>query len=228
MKIPLSSRLCACAGLVQPGARVADIGCDHGYLGISLLKNGTAEYVYASDLREKPLQKARENAARFGVAENIEFCLGDGLESIQPGQVDTIIMAGMGGDKIAGILDAAPWVRDEKVRLILQPQSSANDLRRWLGQNRFRIEREVLVLDGGFQYAAMLVSYGGGKELTPGEQYCSKQLMESGSELLISYLDRVIAALARTAEGLQKANDPAKLAYYSTALEELREMRKTL
>lgn len=228
MKIPLSSRLSACAELVRSGARVADIGCDHGYLGISLLKNGIAEFVYASDLREKPLQKARENAARFGVAENIEFCLGDGLESIRPGQVDTIVMAGMGGDKIAAILDAAPWVRDEKMRLILQPQSSANDLRRWLGENSYRIERENLVLDGGFQYAVMLVAYGGGERLSPGEQYCSKQLMQSGSDLLIPYLDRVIPTLARTVENLRKANDPAKLAYYSTALEELEEMRKTL
>jgi len=228
MKIPLSSRLKACAELVNPGARVADIGCDHGYLGISLLKNGIAEYVYASDLWEKPLQKARENAARFGVAENIEFCLGDGLARIRPGQVDTIVMAGMGGDKIAGILDAAPWVRDQRVRLILQPQSSANDLRRWLGQHDYRIEAETLVLDGGFQYAVMLVTYGGGQPLSPGEQYCSKQLMQSGSDLLVPYLDRVIAALERTAEGLQKANEPVKLAYYSTAVEELKEMRKQL
>ena len=228
MKIPLSSRLAACAALVRPGARVADIGCDHGYLGISLLKNGVAEYVYASDLREKPLQKARENAARFGVAENIEFCLGDGLARIRPGQVDTVVIAGMGGDKIAAILEAAPWVRDQSICLILQPQSSANDLRRWLGQNDYRIEQETLVLDGGFQYAVLLVYFGGGTPLSPGEQYCSRQLLESGSELLAPYLDRVIPALERTVEGLQKANDPEKLAYYSVALKELKEMRETL
>ena len=228
MKIPLSSRLAACAAMVQPGARVADIGCDHGYLGIHLLHSGTAAYVYASDLREKPLQKARENAARFGVAEKIEFCLGDGLARIPAGSVDTIVVAGMGGDKIAAILDAAPWVRSGDVQLILQPQSSANDLRRWLGQNGYRIAEETLVLDGGFQYAAMKVVYGGGAPLSPGEQYCSKQLLQTGSTLLVPYLDRVITALERTKDGLQKANEPEKLAYYSAALEELKEMRKQL
>lgn len=228
MKLPLSNRLKACAAMVPKGANVADIGCDHGYLGICLLLSGTAKRVWASDLREKPLQKARENAARYGVAENMEFCLGDGLARITPEQVDTIVIAGMGGDNIAAILDAAPWVREEKVRLILQPQSSANDLRRYLGEQGYCIEKEELVLDAGFQYAAMLVSFGGGKPLSPGEQYCSKQLLESGSDLLVPYLDRVIAALARTAEGLSKGNEPKKLAYYSAALQELKEMREKL
>ena len=62
MKLPISQRLLLCTALVPPGARVADVGCDHGYLGIHLLKTGTAKHVIATDLREKPLEKARENA----------------------------------------------------------------------------------------------------------------------------------------------------------------------
>ena len=67
MRLPVSARLECCAGLVPQGARAADIGADHGYLGISLLLNGRAEFVHASELREQPLRRAMENALRFGV-----------------------------------------------------------------------------------------------------------------------------------------------------------------
>lgn len=228
MKLQLSNRLRACAAMICAGDRVADIGCDHGYLGISLLFDDLATHVWACDLREKPLQKARENAVHFGVAEKMSFCLGDGLTRIQPGTVDAVVIAGMGGDKIASILEAAPWVRGAGLRLILQPQSSANDLRRYLGANGYRIEREQLVQDSGFQYAVMQVAFGRGVPLSPGEQYCSRQLLQCGSELLESYLTRVILALERTVDGLSHGNEPEKLAYYVTALKELKEMREMI
>ena len=79
MKIPISKRLLCCAQFVAPGARVADIGTDHGYLGIYLLENGIAAHVHACDLRPMPLQKTRENAVRFGAAERMTFLLSDGL-----------------------------------------------------------------------------------------------------------------------------------------------------
>ena len=73
MKIPLSNRLLACCGYVKPGDRVADVGCDHGYLGIYLLKNGIASAVIASDVREMPLQSAVRNAEKYGVEERMSF-----------------------------------------------------------------------------------------------------------------------------------------------------------
>ena len=84
MKIPISKRLLCCAGFVEPGARVADIGTDHGYLGIYLLKNGIARQVTACDLRPLPLRNAQENAERFGVGAQMEFLLSDGLERVAP------------------------------------------------------------------------------------------------------------------------------------------------
>ena len=98
MKVPISNRLLLCAEFVPRGTRAADIGTDHGYLAVYLLREGICPFVTAADLREQPLQKARENAARFGVSENMQFFLSDGLQSIPPGAADTIIMAGMGGD----------------------------------------------------------------------------------------------------------------------------------
>ena len=100
MKIPISKRLLCCAGFVEPGARVADIGTDHGYLGIYLLKNGIARQVTACDLRPLPLRNAQENAERFGVGAQMEFLLSDGLERVTPDRIDTVVCAGMGGDLI--------------------------------------------------------------------------------------------------------------------------------
>ena len=91
MKIPISKRLLCCAGFVEPGARVADIGTDHGYLGIYLLKNGIARQVTACDLRPLPLRNAQENAERFGVGAQMEFLLSDGLERVTPDRIDTVV-----------------------------------------------------------------------------------------------------------------------------------------
>ena len=155
MRLPVSARLECCAELVPQGARAADIGADHGYLGISRLLNGRAEFVHASELREQPLRRAMENALRFGVVDRMRFSRADGLDAVDPDEVDTIVCAGMGGDLIAQILDRCRWVRDPRYTLILQPQSSGNDLRRKLARMGFTIEQERLVRDGGFLYQAM-------------------------------------------------------------------------
>ncbi len=226
MKVPVSKRLLACADFVAPGARVADIGTDHGYLGIYLLRQGIASYVAASDLREKPLQKAQENALRFGTDGAMEFHCSDGLTAIDPEKVDTIICAGMGGDCIRLILAAADWLCHEKYRLILQPQSSGQDLRRWLTENGFAILRETLVEDGGFLYTVLEAKYTGESyELTPGQQYVTPQLQKSGSPLLAKYMDRLISSMEKTTAGLQKGGDSEKLRYYCRAKEEIEKMR---
>ena len=123
MHIPLSPRLQVCAGLVVPGDRVADIGCDHGYLSIYLLKNNIASAVIASDIREMPLQSAMRNAEKYGVQDKISFHLSDGVQSI-PRDFDTLVCAGMGADTMISILDAAPWLHTEQYRLIRSTAST--------------------------------------------------------------------------------------------------------
>ncbi len=229
MKIPISKRLLCCASLTPEKARVADVGCDHGYLGIYLLRKGLASYVTATDLRPNPLEKARANSRAYGVQAHMDFFVADGLAAVKPETVDTIVCAGMGGDNIAGILAAAPWVRDPAYTLILQPQTSGNDLRRWLGDNGFSILEERLVSDGGFLYFTILARWGGGRPLTPGEQYLSPQLLRCGSPLLPDYFDRVLGGLRRAVDGIgasKKEEERARLPYYQRALEEVREMRR--
>lgn len=155
MKVPISNRLLLCAEFVPRGSRAADIGTDHGYLSIYLLREGICPFVTAADLREQPLQKARENAARFGVSEKMQFFLSDGLQGIPPDAADTIIMAGMGGDLMVRILEAAPWVCDDRYTLILQPQSAGQALRQYLAEHSFAIEREALAKDGHFFYTVL-------------------------------------------------------------------------
>ena len=227
MKVPISKRLLCCAAQVPMGARVADIGADHGYLSIELLRSGRAVFAHASELRQQPLQKAMENAEKFAVSDRMRFSPADGLQAVDPEQVDTLICAGMGGDLIARIIEDCPWVRDEKYTLILQPQSSGNDLRRRLGELGFGIEAEVLVEDGGFLYQVLRVRYGHPMELSPGQQYVSPALLQSGDPLLPAYFQRIEASLQTAVEGISKAASPrAHLSYYETALQQVREMRQ--
>lgn len=229
MKIPISDRLLCCASLIGAGAKVADVGCDHGYLGIYLLREGNAAFVAASDLRPQPLKKAKVNAQLFNTADRMTFSVADGLTAVPAGTVDTVVCAGMGGDCIIHILEETPWVRDPSVTLILQPQTSGNDLRRWLGENGFSIQEEKLVRDSGFLYFTIRAVFGGGTPLTPGQQYLSPQLLACGSDLLPEYFDRVLNALDKTVAGISRSKkeaDKERIAYYQSALDEVREMRK--
>ena len=97
MKLPLSDRLLACAGFIKKGSRVADVGCDHGYLSLYLLQQGIASSVIASDVNEGPLQSAMRNARKFGFSDKISFYLSNGVRNI-PRDFDTLVCAGMGAD----------------------------------------------------------------------------------------------------------------------------------
>lgn len=228
MKLPISKRLLCCASMVQPGSRVADIGTDHGYLGIYLLQTGAARHVIACDLRKDPLENARRNAKLFGVDGEMELRLSDGLEKILPDEVDTVVMAGMGGDLIQKILSQCPWRKREGLQFILQPQSAGNVLRRWLCEDGFEIQREEPVQDGHFLYTVMELRQGEPSPLTPGTEYASPALLASKSPLVGTYLARVENALQETVRGLTNAEKqrPERLSYFRQALLEIQEMRK--
>lgn len=229
MKVPISKRLLACAAMIPPGARVADIGTDHGYLPVWLLQNGLASYVLACDLREQPLASARANAARFGV-EQIDFRLSDGLQQVQPEEVDTIVCAGMGGDLIAMILRTAPWLCDGRYTLILQPQSAAPTLRQELAAMGFGIREERLVREGKFFYTVLRASFGGAQPPAPGEDHLPPQLLASESPYLAEYAARVESLLQKTVDGLRTAQTqrPEKRAYYEQALRAVQQIRRSL
>ncbi len=219
MKLPLSDRLLACCSFVNPGDRVADVGCDHGYLGIYLLQNSIAASVIESDVNEKPLQSARSNAAKFGTLERTTFCLSDGLKNI-PQDFDTLVCAGMGADTIMGILSAAPWLQNKQYRLILQCQSKRPELRQWLYDAGYRIRRETLAKDGKFVYSIMEVVFDPGHGISPSETYLTPQLLEDRHPLLPEYYGRVIHGVRLTVEGMRRSGDD-QLPIYESILSDL-------
>lgn len=223
MKLPISQRLLACCQFVRKGDRVADIGTDHGYLSIYLLTHCIARSVIAADVAPQPLENARRNAKKFGVAQAMTCYLSDGVRQI-PRDFDVMVCAGMGADTICHILETAPWLEDPRYRLILQCQSHRPELRAWLAQRGYRILRETLAQDGKFLYPVMEVTYAPGMTLTPGQRHLSPALLEDRSPLLPAFYDRVVDGLRRTVEGLHLATDPAeteKLPDYEAALAEL-------
>ena len=195
MKLPISSRLLACAGFVAPGDRVADIGCDHGYLSIHLLTNGIASSVIASDINEGPLQSAVRNAEKYGVRDKIRFFLSDGVRNI-PRDFDTLVCAGMGGDTMIHILESAPWLKSNQYRLVLQCQSKTPLLRRWLSEQGWRITEETVLRDGRFLYTVMEVYWEPEyPRLTVGEWYFPPALLENPSHEVPAYFHWVTQGL---------------------------------
>ena len=195
MKLPISSRLLACAGFVAPGDRVADIGCDHGYLSIHLLTNGIASGIIASDINEGPLQSAVRNAEKYGVRDKIRFFLSDGVRNI-PRDFDTLVCAGMGGDTMIHILESAPWLKSNQYRLVLQCQSKTPMLRRWLSEHGWRITEESVLRDGRFLYTVMEVYWEPEyPRLSVGEWYFPPALLENPSHEVPAYFKWVTEGL---------------------------------
>ena len=187
MKLPISERLLACCEFVAKGDRVADIGCDHGYLGIHLLTNCIASHMIESDVAPGPLDSARRNAAKYGVESAMTFCLSDGVKDI-PRDFDTLVCAGMGGDTMIHIFSAAPWLRSEKYRLILQCQSKTPMLRSWLDSQGWRIAEERVLKEGKFLYTVMEVWWQPDHErLEPGECWFPAALLENPSAMVPAY-----------------------------------------
>lgn len=221
MKLPLSNRLAACCAFVCPGDRVADIGCDHGYLGIHLLKSGVASSVIAADINAQPLESARQNAEKFGVSGQMTFVLCDGLSRV-PRNFDVLVCAGMGADTILSILGQAPWLKSGNYRLILQCQSKRPLLRESLYRQGFAIRRETLARDGKFIYPVMEVIYAPGASLSPAESYITPALRDSGSPLLPEFLRMVTGGLQKAVEGLSRTGGPT----YLENLEILRQLKE--
>ena len=220
MKLPISDRLLACCAFVRPGDRIADVGCDHGYLSIHLLTQGIASSAIASDLREGPLQSARDNAAKFGVREKIEFCLSDGVQNI-PRDFDTLVCAGMGAHTMISILESAPWLRDSRYRMILQCQIKTPMLRQYLTENGWAITRESVLRDGKFLYTVMEVTFDPqAPRLTPGECYISPVL--SGEDAA-EYREWVVKDLAKIVTSRGEVAEP----FMAAALHELKKEATT-
>lgn len=201
----LTPRLRAIADLVPPGASFADIGTDHAYLPAWLLLNGVIKEAIAADLREGPLERAKETAKRYGVEDRMDFRLCDGLSAVREGEASVIAIAGMGGDTIAHILGQAPWTKNPEVTLLLQPMTSQPDLRQWLFENGYCIQTERTAREGEKLYTILCVRAGEMDELTPAELWAGKQ---SRDPLRGEFLDHVAKKIGKALDGHRSAAIP--------------------
>lgn len=224
-QLELTPRLRLLAEWVPSGARLADIGTDHGYLPVWLTLQGRVTSAIASDLRKGPLEHARETGRLYGT-EGIDYRLGNGLEGIGPEEADVIVIAGMGGENIASILEAAPWTADGAHTLLLAPHTKSEVLRRFLAERGYAIRRETLVEDRGTLYPVMEVT-AGTMELSLGQQWGGAGLLRDplGDRYIIERMLRLFGAVA----GLNRSDRPADLEKADqlrdilTALMEMRE-----
>lgn len=157
----LSPRLKTAADMVRNGATVIDIGTDHAFLPAYLITAEIAEKALATDIRKGPLLNAAKTLRMFSCEERVELRLSDGFENIKPNDGTDIIICGMGGTLIAEMLEKAPWLKDRKYRLIIQPQSHHENVREYLINNGFEILSDKLCFDSGRIYNVFCAEFRG-------------------------------------------------------------------
>ncbi|HIX34719.1 MAG TPA: class I SAM-dependent methyltransferase [Candidatus Gemmiger avium] len=173
----LDARLLTAAHLVRPGSVAADVGCDHGRLAAWLACTGRCPRVMASDLRPAPLATARETCRAFACEDRVDCRLAAGLEGLEPGQVQDIVVAGLSAETMIEVFEAAPWVFAPGMRLVLVPATRHEVLRRWLARRGFALAADIPVQCAGRWYAVIAADYTG-KGREPEETWC--QLGDTG------------------------------------------------
>lgn len=212
--VHLSKRLQAIADFVEDGDRIADIGTDHAFLPIALVEEGHVPYAIASDVGEGPVAIAKQNVAAAGLTEKIDVRLADGLQGIsESDNLDTVVIAGMGGELIVKILAAGIDHLDGTENLVLSPHRDTDQVRQWLSDHEFGILDENMIEDEGHVYEMMLVGH-----TVPDVPYNAADLAfgpilrKKRDSLFMSELQRREAALRRVLNGLQDAADSDEIA----------------
>ena len=159
-------RLMSAAAFVRQGAVLADIGTDHGYLPIFLLEEGRIERAVLADINEGPLASARDNCARRALSDRVSFFLTDGARGLDGQGVTDVTVCGMGGELIASIIEASPWLKTEGLRLILQPMSRQEKLLSYLISHGFEISDRAYSESGGKYYLCLVAVYTGANAQT--------------------------------------------------------------
>jgi tRNA (adenine22-N1)-methyltransferase len=202
----LSVRLGTALTYIQAGERVADIGTDHAYLPIHLIREGIASRALAADINEGPLESARLNVREAGLEGKIDLLLTDGLHGVRDWHPDRILIFGMGGELIAKILSEADWVRDPAIGLVLQPMSRAAFLRRWLQENGFAITGETLSFEDRF-YQTLSVRWTEEKieSYSEGELLLGRENLRARSPLFLEFVRHERAVMQRILDGKKRA-----------------------
>lgn len=230
---PLSARLQMLADMVTPGSRVADVGCDHGFLSIYLVQAGISPGVIAMDVRKGPLAAAGEHIRESRLGGYIETRLSDGLAALEPEEVDAIVCAGMGGRLMERILREGSAKAAALKELILQPQSEIPEFRSFLRKTGYEITDESIVCDGGKYYFAMKAIPRVGKQFVMLQKEQGRLYDKFGEKLLLMrhpvlerYLlwqENAVADLHRQLEAEESERAKSRISQVRRELKDIRE-----
>ena len=207
------ARLLSAVPYLRPGASVVDVGADHAYLPVFLLREGLAARALACDVNAGPLARARKNIAEAGLSERIGTLLTDGLHGVEPFAPDHVLVFGMGGELIARILSEAAWIRHPGIRLILQPMTRAQVLRGWLWENGFGTVGERLTAADGRVYQTICAEWTGRPTpFTPVDALVGKPEFLAADPLCPVFLEREIRTRKKILRGKATGNrtDPTE------------------
>ena len=190
----LTDRLLKIASLVTAGQRVADIGTDHGYIPVYLLNKNKVPFAILADVNKGPLDNARKEVRHNNLLDKTDLRLGSGIEVLKKGEVDEVIIAGMGGILISELLEANKEVSHSVDKLILQPMQAQDELRKYLFSNGYEILNEALVKEDFRIYEILEVKYTGNNTQVEDEIYfeVGKKLIENKDELLNEFIDKKV------------------------------------
>ncbi len=222
----LSKRLQAVASFVEKGSHIADIGTDHGYVPIWLIQEGRASRVIAMDVRSGPLSRAEVHIKENHMEDQIETRLSNGLEQLKIGEVDTVIIAGMGGSLILQILEEAAHIRHTIKRFILSPQSDLNKFRHQLEQLNLHIQQEHMLEEEGKYYTIMVATQGFEKYERESMYTYGKHLILQKDVTLKQFLEKEYTQLCGIAENLVGKDSLAMKARMDELKEEIRQNRE--
>ena len=217
------------ADLVMPGNVLADIGCDHGYLSVWLVREKRVSRAIAMDLREGPLAKAKESITFFHQNERIETRLSDGMDKLRPGEADCIVIAGMGGILMRDILQRGRECCALAKQLVLQPQSDPETVRSEIHNQGFYIADERACYEDGKYYVAF--SCEKGEENVPyseTELKYGRILVERRDETYFRYLREELGKKEAMYQNLMKAGTVAAEQRIEKLTPELKELRNIL
>ena len=221
VSLKLTKRLALIASYIEKDSNVIDVGTDHGLIPVYLAQNDIAKNIIAADINEAPLDAARKNAAKYNVQDKIKFVMTSGLDGIGR-EVDTVVIAGMGGENIAGILQNTPWLKLQNTKLILQPQTRIEILCRWLGDNGYNIRDAALTHESSRFYIVIIagVCISDTQKIYHSEIDLYSLLVKKRDPFIESFLDDLIIKTKKTAgnsskfgsnEFLKKFNELLKL-----------------
>ncbi|MCM1286359.1 MAG: class I SAM-dependent methyltransferase [Acetobacter sp.] len=193
----LSKRLAAVAELVKPGSAIADIGTDHGYIPVYLYKTGVIKSAVAADINKGPLSSCQKLIEQESLGSAVKTRLSDGLKSISSDEYDTIIIAGMGGELIADILSKKD-VRDKHI--ILNPMTHPEIARKYLYDNGFEIDNDVIVEDSKHHYSVFDAYYTGVKKNKSQSDYYLGNIKDFSDKEYFIHLYRYLKNKSKSGE----------------------------